>query len=108
MEIASGEDSGFSPTWVDITTAPFEVNRYLRLQVTLNSLSATTPAELSLVSLNFSGHLQGDFEFVGACGRVNGGGAHAVFAVWMLLLWLLPVAVFLKLRWSTPYREKCG
>jgi len=96
VEVAKGSEAGFTPaTWIDVTTVPFDLDRFIRVQITLNSSGPTAdqvPATVSSLSFTMSGYQQGQFNFVGACGRAgNGGGRSSRTTIpWFVILWLIP------------------
>ncbi|HVK62063.1 MAG TPA: hypothetical protein VM432_10950 [Bdellovibrionales bacterium] len=101
VEIASA-DSPFtasSANWVSASSLlKKEIKRYVRIRVTINNDSETTPARASKVTLSWTPYEQSEFEF-SSCGVVttsppsNGPGNLIAIA-----LMLMPMIVALQLR----------
>lgn len=70
--VASG-DSGFTPSWQNVTGVPITLKRYARFQLVLNSTSVATPAFVEELSFDLTGKRTKRFEFISACGAVGGG-----------------------------------
>lgn len=93
VEVASGP-SGFTPTWVDVSTVPIDLARFARFRITLENDDDTNPATVDDLTWTLSGYREEDFAFVSACGAVQG--AHYDY----LFLCLLPIAVLFSLRFN--------
>ena len=100
IEAASSSQSGFTPIWQSTSALPLELERFLRFQITLNSLSVTTPATLDVLTLDLNPTTTNNFEFIGACGTLlrNGRPPTKVDFLWYILFSLLPLIGYLGLR----------
>ncbi len=101
LELAFGEsetDPALSNFALASTYATKDVGRFVKFRLQLDNLNAVTPAVVTDLSLTFDGFLQTQFQFAGACGRVEGESGQSG----ILLLWLLPLLslLFLRLRYS--------
>lgn len=99
LEIAkcSGIESSTCEAYVASGTLEGTVlGRYFRLRVSLDNQSDTTPTRITSVALNFDGHKQNEFDFTGACARVDGGLGFPPLG--LLVIFLMPLFLYAYAR----------
>lgn len=94
FELAFGDsenDAGLNNFALATTYNATDVGRFVRFRLQLDNLDAQTPAVVNDLGLTFDGFLQNEFQFAGACGRVETGGSNlgVIITLWMLPLFLL-------------------
>lgn len=90
VEVASGADGSFTPSWVNVSTAPFITGRFAQFRVSVTNTDRVSPADVTSLNFNFEGFEQNEFQFVSACGGTSGPSGIS----WLLL----PLLIFLLLR----------
>ncbi|MCB0392362.1 MAG: hypothetical protein KDD58_13800 [Bdellovibrionales bacterium] len=98
LQLAFSNSNNFSaPTWETFEGLSQVPSRYMRFRITLNNQSALNPNKVSAVTINYSPFTEDDFEFTGACGKVESHPPNQ-FIFTILLLLLLPILLILGLR----------
>lgn len=75
--------------------------RYIKFRIILTNTNATTPIQVSAVTINFESGIKENFQFKSGCGNIKSPPTNIVNFFIFLFLFLLPVLITLKLRLKT-------
>ncbi len=78
------DDTGWTTTFANL-----DGKRYLRFRVTITTSNVTTPTMVSSVTMTYTPSILSDFQFGGACGRVDAASPWNLLPLAIVILYLL-------------------
>ncbi|MCB0414741.1 MAG: hypothetical protein KDD50_10435 [Bdellovibrionales bacterium] len=98
--VASSKEQSFSTTtWQGLSTVTGQkLDRYLKIKVVMDNQVESDPVTLSSLSINYSDGDEMEFDFISACGGVD-----TLNGYWSLILYLMPITLFLIMKLKILY-----